>query len=112
MAAVQYGTLSFWDRRYASSDAAGFDWLLAFDDLRPTLAPLLAPTDRILVAGCGNAPFSAALREAGYTNLVSYDLSSVAIEQQRRRHPDMEWEVADATRLPWRDASFDVVLDK
>jgi hypothetical protein len=35
----------------------------------------------VLVLGCGNSPFSAALYDAGFTNITSIDFSSVVIEK-------------------------------
>lgn len=40
---------------------------------------------------------------------VGVDLSPGVIELARKTHPDSEWTVGDATKLPFPDASFDAV---
>ena len=32
-----------------------FDWILSFKDIKSLLQPLLTPTSRVLVIGCGNS---------------------------------------------------------
>jgi EEF1A lysine methyltransferase 4 len=91
------------------------------------MAPVLGPrlqeygsdpaTVRILIVGCGNAPFSADLYDAGYTNIVNIDYSATVIAHMQELHavdrPLMQWRVMDMTDLSSvPDAALDVVIDK
>lgn len=53
------------------------------------------PTDRILVAGCGNSELSADLYDIGYHSIVNVDISSTVIRQMSAKHaeirPDMKF---------------------
>lgn len=70
-------------------------------------------TPRLLEVGCGSGYYSevfAALVPGGihYTGI---DYSGAMIERARARYPSAAFEVADATRLPYADAAFDVVFN-
>lgn len=56
-----------------------FDWLEDYRSLKPLLADLLKPEDKILVLGCGNAEFSEDLYDDGFHNVYNIDISSVVI---------------------------------
>jgi len=115
----EYGDRNYWDNRYASEDDP-FDWLCDWEELEPMMRPLMdnCPLSsnrdpRILVVGCGNAPFSSDIyRKGGYKNLVNIDYSKVVIDQQKERHPDMNWFVMDALNMDFPDNEFDVIVDK
>jgi SAM-dependent methyltransferase len=66
---------------------------------------------RILDAGCGSGPLSAALRDQGAI-LAGFDSSAGMIEQARRRlGDDADLQVADLGRpLPFADGAFDDVI--
>lgn len=66
---------------------------------------------RILDAGCGSGPLSAALRDRGAI-ISGFDLSAAMIELARRRlGEDADLTVADiAEPLPYGDAAFDDVV--
>ena len=95
----QYGEKDYWNKRYTFGDVP-FDWMCDWDQLQTTLHPLLSTLPvtttttfsnthfkqqyqpRILIVGCGNAPFSADLfYKGGYTNQVNIDYSEVVILQ-------------------------------
>lgn len=71
---------------------------------------------RVLVPGCGNAPFQLDMYDSGYTNMVCGDLSPVVIrsmqEDSRDTDRSIRWEILDATDMPYEDGSYDVVVDK
>ena len=50
--------------------------------------------------------------EAGYKDIVNIDISPKVIEQMAEKFPMMVWEVMDATKMSYKDAEFDVVMDK
>jgi SAM-dependent methyltransferase len=73
----------------------------------------IAPGMRVLdvAAGTGNASLPAA---AAGAQVTASDLTPELLDAGRRRAEaerlDLEWVVADAERLPFEDASFDVVM--
>ena len=44
--------------------------------------------------------------------MLNIDISSVVIEQQCSRHPEISWAVMDVTCMSFDDARFPVVIDK
>jgi SAM-dependent methyltransferase len=66
---------------------------------------------RILDAGCGSGPLSAALRDRGAI-LTGFDASAGMLELARQRlGPDADLQVADlASPLPFPDGAFDDVI--
>lgn len=66
----------------------------------------------MLELGCGAGGLLPQLTSYGANpeNLVGFDLDRNRIDEAARRHPAMHFFVADATRLPIAEASFDVVI--
>ncbi len=132
----EYGTKEYWEHRFLTEES--FEWLLSYVQVQHQLEPIFqqychsdqkehdnAVTSarsndksrvRILVVGCGNAPFSCDLYDDGYTNIVNIDYSSIVIQNMQQLHstsrPNMQWIVMDMTRNTFPNASFDVVIDK
>ena len=136
----EYGTKEYWEHRFLTEES--FEWLLSYIQVRHQLEPIFqqychieqkehddqavtsAPAHydfdksrvRILVVGCGNAPFSCDLYDDGYTNIVNIDYSGTVIQNMQQLHstsrPNMQWIVMDMTRNTFSNASFDVVIDK
>lgn len=68
------------------------------------------PTD-LLDVGCGEGATLAMLRERlAIDRAVGIDLLPERVERARRAWPGIEFQVADGTRLPFSDGSFDAVL--
>lgn len=67
-----------------------------------------APGERVLDIAAGPGSSSVSLRAAG-ADVVSADFSLGMLRQGRTQRPDLDFAAADATRLPFADASFDVV---
>lgn len=69
---------------------------------------LTIPQPKILDIGCGTGIASRQLakREAAVTGL---DRDSAMIEQAQKENDDIEYIIAEAERLPFQDAIFDVV---
>ncbi|GAA1131538.1 class I SAM-dependent methyltransferase [Kribbella jejuensis] len=80
---------------------------------RPAMLDLAGDVDgrRILDAGCGSGPLSAALRDRGAI-VSGFDLSASMLELARRRlGDDVDLQVADLAKpLPYDDAAFDDVV--
>jgi SAM-dependent methyltransferase len=69
-------------------------------------------TRRVLDLGCGDGDVLSQLVcwGARADRLVGVDLRPDAIARAHARAPEIRFDVADATRLPYRDASFALVL--
>jgi SAM-dependent methyltransferase len=69
-------------------------------------------TRRVLDLGCGDGDVLAGLVRWGAhpTRLIGVDVRADAVARARDRWPELRFEVADATVLPHRDASFDLVV--
>ena len=114
-----YGDPAYWDNRYKNAGPnASFDWLESYATLKSLLDQFLTSKEmRILVLGCGNAEFSEDLYDAGFTNVVNVDISSVVIRQMKERNseqrPLMEYRVMDITDMSeFESNSFDIAIDK
>lgn len=57
---VEYGNIEYWNQRYDNEADNPFDWLVDYRDVKDILSQILPKdkTERILIPGCGNAPFS------------------------------------------------------
>lgn len=80
-----------------------------------TVFEMLGPLEgqRLLDVGCGDGIYSveAAQRGARVTGLdLSEDMLSEARKRSLREGATIDWRVGDALRLPFADASFDVVI--
>jgi len=83
---------------------------------RTLTAAAITPDMRVLDVACGPGivACAAALQAAHVTGI---DLTPAMIEQARERQRslelnNLEWRIGDATRLPFEDGSFDVVLTR
>ncbi|VAV95025.1 hypothetical protein MNBD_ACTINO01-1245 [hydrothermal vent metagenome] len=65
--------------------------------------------DRVLEVGCATGTLTAYLADNGY-RVTGFDRSNAMIRQARNDHPDMDFSVGDATRLPYGDDTFDAVV--
>lgn len=119
-AGCKYGNFDYWDARYrgVSSDtpsSGAFSWYCGWSELQPFWMELVTdPASRVLVPGVGNDATIAQLYDAGWTDVTAFDYSTHAVEQAcdiigTRK---IALRSADATALPYADASFDAVLDK
>lgn len=112
---VNYGSLEYWNERYAGDDEEdeGFDWLCDYEGVKESLDYLLPDkSTQLLMIGCGNAPFSPDLYNAGYTNLINIDLSDVVINLMKKRFPHMHWEIMDVLNMKYEDGTIPSILDK
>ena len=65
--------------------------------------------ERVLDVGSGDGAFAARLASAGAV-VTGLDPSPIALERARSAHPEMDWVAPEGDgRLPFADASFDVV---
>jgi demethylmenaquinone methyltransferase / 2-methoxy-6-polyprenyl-1,4-benzoquinol methylase len=105
--------LGLFDWLAPSYDAAVVGFSLG-QDLRwkSSLLSRLAPRtgETALDLACGTGLIHARLaRTLGEDHVVGADLNRTMLEHGRRAHPFARFVQADAARLPFRDASFDIV---
>lgn len=113
----EYGKLEYWQKRYARIDAEPFDWMCDYNQLEPILLPLISSRfskPKILIVGCGNAPFSPDfVSHSGYgEQSIHIDYCPVVIHQQKTRYPEVDFRVMDALDMSEFDSEFHVVIDK
>ena len=72
-------------------------------------AARVGPGLRVLDVGCGLGTLAAAAAARGAT-VTGVDLAAGMLAEARRRHPQVEFVLADAEALPFADAAFDVAL--
>jgi|GEM_PF-1069271 len=104
---------SRWDAYYANLDMAAYLKTLEYDEVTGFIdrhVDSLPRDARILDVGCGGGRHLVHLADKGFTNLVGLDLSIHGIRNLRRHRPNLDALVGDATCLPYRDASFDLVV--
>uniref|UniRef100_M4BQG5 Methyltransferase type 11 domain-containing protein n=1 Tax=Hyaloperonospora arabidopsidis (strain Emoy2) TaxID=559515 RepID=M4BQG5_HYAAE len=117
----------YWDTFFKKRGEKAFEWYGDYARLRSALQALLglpndAPTSllrrlkanlRVLVIGCGNSALSNDLAVDGFSNLLSVDFSERVIDEMKRKHPALQWQVMDMTDMRMlADNSFDLVMDK
>jgi SAM-dependent methyltransferase len=68
---------------------------------------------RLLEIGCGSGYYSEVLRTLlpGGVSYTGIDYSDAMIVRAREHYPDIAFEVADATELPYADQSFDIAFN-
>jgi SAM-dependent methyltransferase len=68
---------------------------------------------RLLEVGCGSGYYSEVLSALlpGRVSYTGADYSEAMISRARAHYPSTAFEVADATRLPYADAAFDIVFN-
>jgi len=89
-----------WDKDYTSR---GRLWGGGVKDL-----PVLPEGSCVLELGCGDGKTLSALHGGG--NIVALDVSREALHLARRARADAHFILADASRLPLREKSFDTVF--
>lgn len=86
--------------------------------IRPHLLPHLPPNAQrgsVLNVGCGNSRLTEELIDDGYTDVMSIDISGIAIEKMTQKfsgRAGMSFLKMDATQMSFADGSFDLVFEK
>ena len=74
------------------------------------LKKYIKKTDYILDLGCATGILEQHLIKDGYKNIVGVDISKEMISIARKKIDNVNFYVADGEELPFKDASFDVVI--
>ena len=77
--------------------------------LEEWVAPILTPNAKVLEVGCAGGDFSRSLAERNM-KVSAVDHSSQMLVKAQQTPSPVQFEQADATRLPFPDQHFDVVL--
>jgi|LauGreDrversion4_2_1035121.scaffolds.fasta_scaffold33520_2 ubiquinone/menaquinone biosynthesis C-methylase UbiE len=68
------------------------------------------------MVGCGNSKLSEEMSLEGYCNITNIDISTNVIEKMSAVYSNrfymQEYQIIDATRMAYRDSSFDICIDK
>jgi ubiquinone/menaquinone biosynthesis C-methylase UbiE len=101
-------TQQFTGERLIPDEASSDLWNEHFS--RYALASLYCRCKRVLDAGCGTGYGAAHLAQSA-EHVTAIDISSEAIRDAGRRYPipNLRFEVASASSMPFADASFDAV---
>ena len=77
-------------------------------------AAKIACGDRVLDVGCGTGVLAraAADRVAAEGQVSGLDLNKGMLAVARRLRPKIDWRQGDATKLPFADESYDVVMSQ
>ena len=107
--------LSYWDDRYQKDNGA-FDWYQRYSGLKEIFAEHILKTDKILVAGCGQANMTRDMYNDGYRGGIwNVDHCRTVIERMKGRNDDLHgvhWEQDDIMELDYKDGTFDVCINK
>eukprot|EP00727_Mastigamoeba_balamuthi_P006335 m51a1_g2321 hypothetical protein (213) ;mRNA; f:497393-498146 len=114
------GRADYWERWYATQRQTGTtEWYASYADLAPVLARSCAAFERsrcrVLVAGCGTSLLGQQMAADGYARVVNVDFSESAVAEMLARTdlpPNVAYERADVTQLPYAEGSFELVVDK
>lgn len=112
----EYSKAQFWEDRMKETKGF-FDWYVEFDELKRYVERSGCPKDgKILMVGCGNSKLSEQMYDAGFHNIINVDIAPTIINLMKEHHDKkekfMEWTVMDCTDMPFKDQSFDLVIDK
>jgi pseudaminic acid biosynthesis-associated methylase len=65
---------------------------------------------KILEIGCNVAAQLDGLKKLGFTDLTGTDVSKYAIEKAKQKHPEINFYIGSALKLPFKDNEFDLVF--
>lgn len=111
---ASYGRSEFWDDRYAKSTEP-FDWYYEYDDLKGLITSMIPLNAKVLVAGCGTSNMLIGMAIDGYESITGFDISRVAITQQKIKcqdYPSITLLQGNMTDSDLPEHSYDCIIDK
>lgn len=112
---TDYGSKTYWEKRYENQKDVTFDWLEDYDSIKPILEKIkINKNSRILNVGCGNSELSERMYDDNYTKIYNIDICKNVIEIMRKRSKGrfMHFDQMDVRNLKYKDETFDLVIDK
>lgn len=113
--AEEFQLKQYWDKFFTKRSSA-FEWYGEYTDLCHVLHKYLKPSNRLLIAGCGNSKLSESLYDVGFQCIDNIDISEVVIRQMTARNkdkrPKMTFSKMDLLCMSYKNSSYDCVLDK
>ena len=70
---------------------------------------LINANEKVLELGCGSGNLASVLHKKG-VSIIASDISQTAIDHAEKQHPDIDFRVHSADKLPYDDQSFDSVM--
>lgn len=109
------GSREDWERRWATTPDAGFDWFTG-DQVPEELAELLARDDLLagaaLDVGCGSGNITVRIAER-FRPTIGFDVALPAIRKARQRGRDgLHFVVAASPDFPFPDEAFAFIFDR
>eukprot|EP00929_Paragymnodinium_shiwhaense_P003291 TRINITY_DN103748_c0_g1_i1.p1 TRINITY_DN103748_c0_g1~~TRINITY_DN103748_c0_g1_i1.p1 ORF type:complete len:263 (+),score=44.08 TRINITY_DN103748_c0_g1_i1:135-923(+) len=102
-----------WDDRYWKEELLRrpvFEWYgMPWSHVRQ-LVP--ASVSRVLHVGVGTSAWPEAMAEESALEVIHVDNSAVLVEELRKRYPALSFVHADGRSLPFKNESFDMVVEK
>jgi ubiquinone/menaquinone biosynthesis C-methylase UbiE len=112
LAFIRTGAADDYDEAFMGAMASEYERATPWTRMRLENVRLLVdprPGDRVLDVGSAAGAVAHHLSTLG-CETVGIDLSEAGVRLARERYPGLRFEVADATALPFEDASFDKVV--
>ena len=110
-----YGKKEYWDERYVKQPNQ-YDWYVEYASFKDVLRDkgIINPHDNILNIGCGNSRLPKDMFEDGYKSITSIDYSEPVISKMSEiyKEESFKFQVMDITKMEFKDATFDAVIDK
>ncbi|XP_036066913.1 eEF1A lysine and N-terminal methyltransferase isoform X1 [Oryzias melastigma] len=114
--AEEFSSAEYWDRFFKRRGENAFEWYGDYNKLCGILHKYIKVQDKVLVIGCGNSELSEQLYDVGYKHLTNIDISETVVTHMNQRNaarrPGLSFHQVDATQTLYKDASFQVSLDK
>ena len=107
---------NIWDKIYKNLPDKNIPWEQeSLEKTKPTslmfsLFTKYLQNGRVLDIGCGRGQYSFFLKKHGYTP-TGIDVSSTAVRQAEKRVKGVEFKVADALEIPFKNEYFDGTID-
>jgi len=119
--AHSFSDADYWEKRYTSNKKERYDWYGTWNSqssitIKPhVLSFMPEPSRPILNVGVGNSRFPEELHNDGYSNVVSIDISSFAVNAMSKQlagKGGLSFLQMDASQMTFPDGSFRTVFEK
>ena len=92
-------------------------WFRSYSDFQHLLEQHIRKDASILILGTGNSQLPLDMARDGYSRIIATDISRVVIHEMAAQAEaaglsHITWLEADMLALPFKDAAYDVVLEK